>query len=180
MAAGDAANLKFEPGKPAASFKREGFHTLTPVIRVKDAGAAIEFYKAALGAEELNRMPMPDGRIMHAEIKIGDSVLMISDEMPEYGSKSPVTLGGTPFALMVYVDDVDTAFALAVKAGAKAKQPVMDQFWGDRYGEIEDPSGHRWGLATHKENLTPDQISERMKKQYAGPQGEHKPGEHQK
>lgn len=167
---GKAEAPKWEPGTPAESYIPEGYHTLTPGFTVKDASAAIEFYKEALGATEKMRMPGPDGRILHAELQIGDSLLMISDEYPEMGAKSAATLGGSPFSLMVYVDDVDAAFDNAVKAGAKVKQPVQDMFWGDRYGEIQDPAGNLWGLATHKEDLTPEEINARMQKQFGGAQ----------
>jgi uncharacterized glyoxalase superfamily protein PhnB len=159
------------PGTPATSYKPAGFHSLTPGIVVKDGSATIEFYKKALGAEERARMPGPDGKIMYAELAIGDSILIVNDEYPDMGARSPASLGGTPLALMVYVPDVDTAFGNAVKAGARAKQEPADMFWGDRYGELTDPSGHLWGLATHKEDLTPEQIAERMKAYFSASQG---------
>lgn len=153
-------------GTPAKSPIPAGYHSITPSLVVKDASAIIEFYKKALGATERHRMAGPDGRIMHAEVQIGDSILMLSDEFPEMGATSPATLGGSPVQIMIYVDNVDSAFDAAVQAGATIKQPVQDMFWGDRFGEITDPSGHPWGLATHKEDLTPEQIAERMKAQY--------------
>ncbi len=162
-----AGELKFKPGKPANSWRPDDYHMVTPTIVVKDAAGSIELYKKIFGAVERTRIPLPDGRIMHAELKIGDSVLMLSDEIPEYEAHSPATLGGTSLGLMVYVADVDSAFAGAVAAGAKVKQPVADMFWGDRFGMVVDPSGHEWGLATHKEDLTPEQMAERMKKQFA-------------
>ena len=140
----------------------DGFHTATPYLIVKDAAAAIDFYKKAFGAEEIMRMPGPGGRIMHAEIKIGDSPIMLGEECPEFGAKSPETLGGTPIGLCLYVEDVDARFKQAVGAGAKATRPVMDQFYGDRSGNVTDPFGHQWTIATHKEDLTVPQIMERF------------------
>lgn len=139
-----------------------GFHTITPGLSVRNAAKAIDFYKRAFGAEELMRSPGPDGKsILHAEIKIGDSVIFLADEYPDMGPRAPETLGGTTAGLYLYVEDVDKAFDRAVKAGAKALMPVADMFWGDRYGRVADPFGHEWGLATHKEDLTPAEISKR-------------------
>lgn len=147
----------------------EHFHTITPSVVVKGAAQAIEFYKKALGAQELMRMPNPDGKIMHAELKIGDSVIFVSDEIPNMGlTKSPQTLGGCTGALHLYVDDVDASFQRAVDAGAKSAMPVADMFWGDRYGTITDPFGHVWGLATHKEDVSPAEMEERAQKFFAG------------
>lgn len=142
----------------------DGYHTLTPYLTIRDAARAIDFYKRAFGAEEHFRMPSPKGLIMHAEIQIGDSIVMISDEVPEMGNKSPQTLGGVPIQLFFYVDDVDRAFQRAVDAGAQVKMPVADMFWGDRYGSLVDPFGHQWALATHKEDLTPEEIGRRAPK----------------
>jgi len=142
----------------------KGFHTITPHLVVAGAAAAIDFYKKAFGAEEVTRMPGPGGRLMHAEIRIGNSQLMLADEMPEFGNKSPKSLGGTPVTVHLYVDNVDAVYDRAVKAGAKATMPLMDAFWGDRYGQIEDPFGHKWGLATHVEDLTPEETMARAKK----------------
>ena len=139
----------------------EGFHTLTPHLVVVDAAAAIEFYKRAFGGKERMRMPGPGGKLMHAEIQIGDSIFMLNDEFPEMGARSPISLGGSPVTLMLYVPNVDQSFAQAVSAGATAVMPVADQFWGDRYGMVKDPFGHQWAIATHKEDLTPAQIAER-------------------
>ncbi len=137
----------------------DGFHTITPCLTIRDAARAIEYYKKAFGARELVRMPSPDGkRIMHAELKIGDSLLMICDECPEMGARSPQALGGTPAALHLYVENVDQTFDQAVRAGAEPIMPVMDMFWGDRYGKLRDPFGHEWGLATHQRDLTPDEM----------------------
>jgi len=139
----------------------EGYHTLSPYLVIKNAAAAIEFYKKAFGAKERGRMPGPDGRLMHAEIQIGDSVVMIHDEMPEYGSKSPQTLGGSPVSLFLYVSDADASFQQAVSAGAQVTMPLADMFWGDRYGKLLDPFGHEWSIATHKEDLTPEEVERR-------------------
>ena len=138
-----------------------GFRSVTPQLTVIGAAAAIDFYKKALGARELMRMAGPDGKVMHAELKIGDSVVFLGDEFPEAGSKSPQTLGGASGSLHVYVPNVDAAFKRAVDAGAQATMPVTDMFWGDRYGKVKDPFGHEWGLATHKEDLSPAQMRKR-------------------
>jgi PhnB protein len=137
----------------------EGYRTITASLVVKDAADAIEFYKKAFGAQELSRFLMPDEKtIMHAQIKIGNSILMLADEMPEMGCLSPQTLGGPGASLFLYVDDADKTFGQAVAAGAKPLMPMMDAFWGDRFGSIQDPFGHIWGIATHKQDLTPEQI----------------------
>jgi uncharacterized glyoxalase superfamily protein PhnB len=148
----------------------DGFHTLTPHIVVNGAAKAIEFYKQAFGAEETFRLPMPDGSIMHATIKIGDSMLMLNDEFPAMGAKGPLSIGGTPLTLHLYVTDVDQAFARAVKAGAKVKLPLADQFWGSRYGIVSDPFGHDWSLATHKQDLTKEQVMQGAAKLCGSPQ----------
>lgn len=143
----------------------EGYRTVTTYLIVKDAAKAIDFYTRAFGAVELFRMPGPDGKgVMHAEIKVGDSIVMLSDECPHMGTKSPLTLGGTATALHLYVEDVDASFKKATKAGAQTKQPPTDMFWGDRYGKVLDPFGHEWGLATHTEDLTPEEIGARAAK----------------
>ena len=147
----------------------EGFHTVTPALVVRDAAKAIDFYKKALGAQELVRMPSPDGKIMHAELKIGDSIIFLSDEMPMPGSvKSPQSLGGSTCTLNVYVPNVDETFKQAISAGGKESMPVADQFWGDRYGTLVDPFGYSWGIATHKEDLSPAEMRERSQKFFAG------------
>jgi PhnB protein len=138
-----------------------GFRSVTPQLTVRGAAAAIDFYKRALGAREVMRMASPDGKVMHAELKIGDSVIFLGDEFPEAGCQSPQTLGGATGSLHVYVPNVDAAFKRAVDAGAQATMPVSDMFWGDRYGKVKDPFGHEWGLATHKETLTPAQMRKR-------------------
>lgn len=145
----------------------EGFHTITPSLVVRDAAKAIDFYKKALGAQELVRMPSPDGKIVHAELKIGDSIIFLSDEMPQSPAKSPQTLGGVTGVLNLYVEDVDKSFQRAVDAGAKVAMPVADQFWGDRYGSLTDPFGYTWGMGTHKEDLNPQQMQERMSNFFA-------------
>ncbi len=138
----------------------KGFHTVTPYLTVTDSARAIDFYKRAFGAEELYRLDGPDGKIAHAEIKIGDSIIMLSDEMPGWG-RSPQTLGGTPVNIFLYVKDVDGVFNRAVAAGAKVGMPVSDMFWGDRYGQVTDPFGHSWSLATHKEDVSPEELRKR-------------------
>ena len=139
----------------------EGWHTLTPHMVVKDTDEAIEFYRKAFGAEEIMRMPGPGGQgVMHAEIKIGDSMIMLCDEFPQMDNwRAPESLKGTTVTLSLYLEDVDKAFQRAVDAGATVSMPVMDTFWGDRYGKVTDPFGHEWGLATHKLDLTPEEIA---------------------
>lgn len=139
----------------------KGMHTVTPHIVVRNAANAIEFYKQAFGAKELHRMYMPDGKtIMHAAIRIGDSVIMMADEFPDMGTRSPQAIGGTPVSFYIYVRDVDRFFDRAVKAGATVRMPVMDAFWGDRNGVLEDPYGHSWSIATRKKNLSPKQMKQ--------------------
>lgn len=139
----------------------EGYHSLTPYLILNRASDAIAFYKAALGVSEVFRMDDPSGRIHHAEISIGDSRIMLADEHPELQAHSPKTFGGSPVSLHVYVEDADAAVERAVKQGAKLVRPVADQFYGDRTGGIEDPFGYRWFIATHKEDLTVDEIHRR-------------------
>ena len=147
---------------------REGYQTVTPALTVRDGAEAIEFYKKAFGAEEIMRVPGPDGKsIMHAEIRVGTSRIMLGDEAPSMGCLAPVTLGGPGGSLYVYVPDVDAAFKQAVAAGAKALMPVTDMFYGDRFGQVEDPSGHRWGLATHVEDLAPEEMARRQREFFA-------------
>ena len=146
----------------------KGFNTLTPHITVKDANRAIEFYKKAFGAEEIMRMPGPDGRgIMHAELKIGDSRLLLGEETPDCASRSPESLGGTAVGILLYVEDVDAVFERAKSAGAEVRMPVADMFWGDRFGTLADPFGHEWSLATHIEDVTPEQMRERAEAFFA-------------
>ena len=141
----------------------DGFHGATPYLCCKDAARAIEFYKKAFGATEVMRLAEPSGRIGHAEVKIGEAVIMLSDEHAEIGVRSPQSLGGTPVAIHLYVEDVDALARRAVAAGAQLTRPVADQFYGDRTGTLEDPFGHRWFIATHKEDVS----SEEMGKRYA-------------
>jgi PhnB protein len=140
----------------------DGYQVVTPYLIVKGAKEALDFYRRALGAEERMRLPMPDGRICHAEIQLGDCVLMLADEFPEMGAKSPATLGGTPVGIMLYVKDVDAQFNQAISAGGKVERPVQNQFYGDRSGTFVDPFGHKWTLATHVEDLTAEEIEKRM------------------
>ncbi len=136
----------------------KGHHTVTPSLFVAGAAKAIDFYKKALGAEEVMRFPAPDGTIMHAEIRIGDSIIMLGDEMPDQGGRGPKSIGGTPVSFFVFGENVDAAWKRAVDAGAKPIVPLADQFWGDRTGCLEDPFGHQWWLAQHIQDLTPEQI----------------------
>jgi PhnB protein len=140
----------------------DGYHTLTPFLTVRDAARAIEFYKQAFGAVERGVMKGPDGKVMHAELMIGDSIIMLSDEFPEYGAVSPLSIGGSGLGLHIYVDGVDAAFDRAVKAGAQVEMPVMDQFWGDRYGKLKDPFGHKWSIATHTKDLSAEEMKKSM------------------
>jgi PhnB protein len=139
-----------------------GYHTVTPYLVVKDAASAIDFYKKAFGATELFRMAGPHGRVMHAEIKIGNSPIMMADECPEMRTRSPQSVGGSPVSMYLYVEDVDALFSQAVAAGAKVTRPVKDQFYGDRSGGLEDPFGHVWYVATHKEDVPPEEIHRRF------------------
>jgi len=145
----------------------EGFHRLTPHLTVRDAAAMIEFYKKAFGAVEKRRAPGPDGKtIMHAEIRIGDSAVFLNDEFPEMGAFSPLDSKTTPVTLHLFVEDADKQFQQALSAGATVVMPLADQFWGDRYGIVKDPSGHLWSIAHHAEDLTPQQMQERMVKAF--------------
>jgi PhnB protein len=141
-----------------------GMHTITPHLVCADAAAAIEFYKKAFNAAEESRLPGPDGKIMHASLRIGDSVLMLSEEAPKMGSHGPKALKGSPVTIHIYTDDVDAFVARAVSAGAKITMPVADMFWGDRYGKIEDPFGHHWSVARHVRDVTLDEMKEGMMK----------------
>jgi PhnB protein len=140
----------------------DGYHSVTPYLIISGAAAAIDYYKQAFGASELMRMPAPGGKIGHAEIKIGDSPIMLADEHPEMGYKSPQTLGGSPVSIMIYVTDVDTVFDRAIAAGGKVQRPVKDQFYGDRMGTLEDPFGHIWHVTTHTEDVSPEEMKQRM------------------
>ena len=141
----------------------EGYHSVTPHLIVRGGVDAIEFYKKAFGAVELFRFPSPDGKIGHAEIKIGDSPIMLADEYPDMGYKSPQAIGGSPVSLMIYVEDVDTAFNRAVEAGATVREAVQDKFYGDRIGTLTDPFGHVWHMATHKEDVSMEEMERRAK-----------------
>jgi uncharacterized glyoxalase superfamily protein PhnB len=136
----------------------QGYHTITPTLTVEDGPKALEFYQRAFGAEETLRMPGPGGRIMHAEFRIGDSLVMLNEEMPDFGVRGPKSLSGTPVSFYVYVKDVDSAWKRAVDAGAKPVMPLQDMFWGDRMGKLEDPFGHAWNLAQHVGDPTPEEI----------------------
>jgi PhnB protein len=140
----------------------EGYHTATPYLIVRGAAKAIEFYKNAFGATEMMRVAGPDGGIMHSELKIGDSIIMMGDEDPKRGIRGPESIGGSPMSLYLYVDDCDKVFHQAVSAGASATAPLKDQFYGDRSGAIKDPFGHSWHIATHKEDVSMDELRKRM------------------
>jgi uncharacterized glyoxalase superfamily protein PhnB len=150
----------------------KGFHTVTPCLMLRGADRAIEFYRKAFGAEVLDRLTGPDGKsVVHAQVRIGDSFLFLGDEVPGMGAGAPETYGGSPVSIHLYVDDVDAAFERAVSAGATVRMPVADMFWGDRYCKVADPFGYEWGLATRKEELTPDEIrkgAEEFFRQQAG------------
>ena len=139
----------------------EGFNSISAHLVVRDCAKAIEFYKKAFGAEQIFAMPSPDGKIMHAEMKFGNSTLMMCEEMPEMGATSPQALNGSAVTVHLYVEDADKTFDQAVEAGATATMPLMDAFWGDRYGKVTDPFGHQWEICTHKEDLTPQEIGKR-------------------
>jgi len=139
-----------------------GYHTVTPYLTLSDASSAIDFYKRAFGATERFRMDRPDGKIGHAEIQIGDSIVMLADESPRSDARSPQSLGGTTAGIFLYVENVDAVFDTAVKAGAKVHQPLADMFWGDRFGGLTDPFGHSWALATHIEDVAPEEMEKRM------------------
>lgn len=139
----------------------DGYPRVTPYLIIDGANAAIDFYCSVLGANERMRMPAPDGKVGHAELEIGDSVLMLADEFPEMGASSPKTVGGTPVSMHVYVEDADGVFERAIGAGATAIQPVEDKFYGDRSGQFEDPFGHRWSVATHVEDVAPEEMAKR-------------------
>jgi PhnB protein len=142
----------------------KGYNSITPYLVIKGAAEAIEYYKKVFGATELFRMPDASGRIGHAELMIGDSHIMLADEFPEMNYRAPATDGSSPVSLLLYVEDVDSIVERAVAAGAKILKPVQDQFYGDRSGFIQDPYGHLWGVATHKEDVSPEEMEERMKK----------------
>jgi PhnB protein len=148
----------------------QGFTTVTPYLVCEGAAQALDFYKRAFGAEEVTRMPGPDGTVMHAEIRIGGSMIMLGEACAERGSLGPKALKGSPVSIMLYVEDADAAAARAQQAGAKVTMPVADMFWGDRYGTLEDPFGHRWGVATHVRDVTEAEMAEAMRKMSEQPQ----------
>jgi len=147
----------------------EGFLSVTPHLVCAGAAAAIDFYRQSFGAVETSRMAMPDGRLGHAEIRIGSSCLMLADEFPEHGSLGPLALKSTPVVLHLYVEDADAVFARAVAAGARPVMPPADMFWGDRYGQVDDPFGHRWAIATHQRDVSPDEMQEAMQQMMSQP-----------
>jgi PhnB protein len=146
----------------------EGYHTVTPYLVVDGANDAIDFYRRAFGATERLRMPAPEGKIGHAEIQIGDSVVMLSDPFPEMGAPAPTSAGANAFGVMLYVDNVDAVFKQAVDAGATVTKPLENQFWGDRYGKVRDPFGHQWHLASHVEDVSPEEMEKRAAAAFAG------------
>lgn len=139
----------------------EGYHSVTPYLILKNAAKGIEFYKQVFGAKEIMRMPQPDGRIGHAELKIGDSVIMLADEAPERGARSPESIGGSPISILLYVENVDQVAERALAAGGKLVSPVQNQFYGDRMGTVKDPFGHQWYVATHVEDVSPEEMQKR-------------------
>jgi PhnB protein len=141
----------------------EGYHSVTPYLAVDDAAEAIEYYEKAFGAKERVRMEAPDGKVGHAELEIGDSLVMLSDALPQFAARPPKELGGTSASILMYVEDVDAVVKQAVDAGAKIEMEVADQFWGDRFGTVQDPFGHLWSIATHVEDVPPEEMAERAK-----------------
>jgi PhnB protein len=142
----------------------EGMHTITPHLVCSNAAEAIAFYQKAFGATEMFRLPAPNGKLMHASVRIGDSTVMLADEFPECGSAGPIALKGTPVTLHMYVQDADAAFKRAVDAGATVKMPLQDMFWGDRYGVVVDPSGHNWSIAAHIRDVPKEEMEAAVKK----------------
>jgi len=145
----------------------QGYHTITPSLTIRDAARAIEFYQRAFGAEVRGIAKTDDGKILHAEIRIGDSIVMINDEFPEFGALSPQSTGGTGVTLHIYLENVDAAFSRALSAGASVKMPLMDAFWGDRYGKLGDPFGHSWSMATHILDLSPEEMRKAQDEAFA-------------
>jgi len=142
----------------------DGMHSVTPMLVCAGAADAIEFYKKAFNAVETGRLPGPKGKLLHAAIRIGDSVVMLTDEFPDFGSFGPKSLRGSPVTIHLYVDDVDEFAARAVAAGAKITMPIADMFWGDRYGQLEDPFGHRWSVGTHVRDVSPEEMRQAVQK----------------
>jgi PhnB protein len=145
----------------------EGYHTATPYLAVDDAAQAIEYYKKVFGAQERVRMDAPEGKIGHAELQIGDSMVMLADSFPQSATRPPKELGGTSASVFMYVEDVDAVVKQAVEAGATITMEVADQFWGDRFGSVQDPFGHSWSIATHVEDVPPEEMAERAKEAMA-------------
>jgi PhnB protein len=145
----------------------EGYRTISPYLCVDDATRAIEFYEQAFGAKERGRMQSPDGKIAHAELEIGDSVVMLSDAFPQFATKAPTELGGTSASIMMYAEDVDAVVKQALDAGATIEREVEDQFWGDRFGAVTDPFGHVWSIATHVEDVSPEEMAKRAEEAMA-------------
>jgi PhnB protein len=157
--------------KRSTKYIPEGLHTVTPYLTARNAAKALDFYKRAFGAKELHRMPGPDDRIMHAAFQIGDSQIFISDEFTEMpNSRSPETLNGSPVSILIYVQDVDSVFNTATQAGATAVEKPKDMFWGDRWSTVRDPFGHNWQIATHVEEVTPEEMKKRMAQMMSAPQ----------
>ena len=156
---------------PNAKPVPDGMHTVTPHLVCAGAADAIEFYKRAFNAVEEGRLPAPNGRIMHAMIRIEGSAVMLVDEMPEWGALGPKSLKGSPVTIHLYVEDVDAFVERAVAAGAKITMPVADQFWGDRYGQLEDPFGHRWSVGTHQRDVSVEEMQQAMRSMAARPEG---------
>ena len=150
-----------------------GYHTITPGLTFKQAARAMDWYKQAFGAEEVMRMDGPGGAIMHAELRIGDSIFFVNDEMPQGGSRAPETLKGTSGGMFLYVENVDAVVKRAAEAGAKVTMPPQDMFWGDRFGKVTDPFGHQWGIATHVEDVAPEEIGKRAQAFFAKAAGQH-------
>jgi len=146
----------------AVPFRPDGYHSVTPYLAVRDAVAAVDFYRRAFGAELVMKLTTPDGKYAHAEVKIGDAHVMMAEENPDWGNTSPRTLGGSPVSFMIYVPDVDAAFARAIAAGAVQVRPVEDQFYGDRTGTLKDPFGFQWSLGTHIEDVSEAEGQRRM------------------
>ena len=145
----------------------DGHRTVAPYLAIKNAASALEFYKKAFGAIETYKLIIPDGRVGHAEIRLGDSLIMLADEFPEFGGKAPESLGGSPVSIHLYVDDVDVFVKKAVGEGARELKPVADQFYGDRSGQLQDPFGHLWWVATHKEDVAPEELQKRVRTLFA-------------
>ncbi|HEY6106158.1 MAG TPA: VOC family protein [Anaeromyxobacteraceae bacterium] len=163
-----------KPARKKVEAVPKAYGSVTAILAIRDCAKAIEFYRRVFGAKELSRMAGPDGKVMHAEVKIGDRIVMMGEESPDQGAPSPQGLGGSAVGLVLYVPGCDAVFARAVAAGATAKMPPADMFWGDRYSTVVDPFGHRWGIATHTADLTPAQVAkgqaEWMAKMAAGGQ----------